>query len=577
MLFFQFALLLITGYISLSVAEPFELTPSNVDDTVSNGIWYISYFSLSCPHSEAFAPVWRQLAKDYEAVTTEREFHFGTIDCTNFGDLCTKHRVDASPTLQMFENGEFKELYSGPKKYNEVINFINKKISLSATLEESSTIDIFEFDQDRMSDDLADKETAYKELPNPRGVSISLDGNGLNQIIKSKEYWFVKFYSPSCPHCIALGPTWSQMASELRNQVNVAEVNCEALPSVCRQNSIPYVPLLRLYGGRSPLEYHGDRSLKSLVHFAKSNSRPFAREINSNSFDFHSVGKDTALFYLYSDDEVILVSESVKTVAKSFTSNIPFYTSNDQKIIEKFDIKLSELPALLIIRDGIHKVYPHKLENSLDIQENLAKWIAREQNPLVYQIDVSNSDMITGVDRKLVIHLISEENRVNQNKFYEIASQWFNLAVSDKNKEETDVAFAEIELSQWRRFLQPKSEIMKESTSQIIILDTLKSEYYTTDQNHQLFAMDDPENIYNSLKSLNSLTGRQIGLIDESTTTSLKNEYSIFSLHGLFFMFVLTTAAFIVQKNYTFYTAKFSKTNELLPSYQAIGSNSHKH
>jgi thioredoxin-like negative regulator of GroEL len=166
----------------------------------------------------------------------ERNINFGTIDCTTFGDLCTKYGIDASPTIQLFENGEFKEVYSGPKNYDELTGFIYKKLNLPATFEDPNVIGKPKLNQDDMLDALVDENSVYKEQPNPRGVSISIDGEGLDRIIRSHEYWFVKFYSPSCPHCIALGPTWSQMASELRNQVNVAEVNCEALP--CKYNSL---------------------------------------------------------------------------------------------------------------------------------------------------------------------------------------------------------------------------------------------------------------------------------------------------------------------------------------------------
>jgi hypothetical protein len=88
--------------------------------------------------------------------------------------------------------------------------------------------------------------------------------------------------------------------------------------------------------------------------------------------------------------------------------------------------------------------------------------------------------------------------------------------------------------------------------------------------------MDKPENIYNALDNLESLTGRQFNFIGESNTTTLDNEYSISSLRVFVVMIVFTIAAFIVQKYHTVYTPTFSKKYEVLPSYQTIGYSAYK-
>lgn len=68
-------------------------------------------------------------------------------------------------------------------------------------------------------------------LPNPNGVSLELNGDQLREISSGKIPWFIKFYAPWCPHCKSLAPTWAEMASQLKGQLNVGEVNCDMQPS----------------------------------------------------------------------------------------------------------------------------------------------------------------------------------------------------------------------------------------------------------------------------------------------------------------------------------------------------------
>ena len=80
---------------------------------------------------------------------------------------------------------------------------------------------------------------------------------------------FVKFYAPWCGHCKKLAPTWTQLAAQFRNKLNIAEVNCESYKDICKQEGIQGFPTLMYYS--SPIhkkEYTGGRKLDQLKKFA---------------------------------------------------------------------------------------------------------------------------------------------------------------------------------------------------------------------------------------------------------------------------------------------------------------------
>jgi thiol-disulfide isomerase/thioredoxin len=63
-------------------------------------------------------------------------------------------------------------------------------------------------------------------LPNPEGISVELDEAKMREIKAGTTPWFIKFYSKRCGHCQALAPTWTELGSQLRNQVNIGEIHC---------------------------------------------------------------------------------------------------------------------------------------------------------------------------------------------------------------------------------------------------------------------------------------------------------------------------------------------------------------
>ena len=49
-----------------------------------------------------------------------------------------------------------------------------------------------------------------------------------NTVIKTKNVWFIEFYSPGCPHCRNLAPEYEKLANALDGIVNIGAVDTQA-------------------------------------------------------------------------------------------------------------------------------------------------------------------------------------------------------------------------------------------------------------------------------------------------------------------------------------------------------------
>lgn len=203
--------------------------------------------------------------------------------------------------MQLWQNGNKIETYSGSNEYEPLKNYVTdkaKSLKLSTEIEElegeqeeeedEQELEEIQEEEDVPEDDNQDEQVQL-ELPNPEGISVNLDAIKMKEISAGSVPWFIKFYSPSCPHCKVLAPTWVELASQFRDQLNIGEVNCQVLRGrifiliksfyftnmlidVCAEYGIEGFPTLKMYGHGEVVKYSGDRSLASFVAFANANS-----------------------------------------------------------------------------------------------------------------------------------------------------------------------------------------------------------------------------------------------------------------------------------------------------------------
>lgn len=184
-----------------------------------------------------------------------------------YGDLCAEHGILGYPTVQLWHNGENVERYNDANSYEPLMEYIMKRVNgpsqvevteedpekaleeeegsdemvEAAEEEEEGPEEMVEVVDEELEETLEEERLAPVSLVNAEGISVNLDGEQLKKISENRVPWFVKFYAPWCGHCKNLAPTWIEMATQLKGQVNVGEVDCVALPG---STEIMHVPCL---------------------------------------------------------------------------------------------------------------------------------------------------------------------------------------------------------------------------------------------------------------------------------------------------------------------------------------------
>lgn len=102
-----------------------ELTTSNFGKT-SEGLWLLEFYAPWCGHCKKLAPTYERVATYFSEAKSGSGVHVAKIDATEHPGLAGRFDVKGYPTLLLFRGGRKVADFSGPRTYENIVQWVEK-------------------------------------------------------------------------------------------------------------------------------------------------------------------------------------------------------------------------------------------------------------------------------------------------------------------------------------------------------------------------------------------------------------------------------------------------------------------
>ncbi|KAL2872457.1 putative disulfide isomerase [Aspergillus lucknowensis] len=470
-----------------------ELTPDNFEEVVKDGYWFIKQYSPTCPHCAAVAPTWQTLYEYYytsdplssasaKSSKTQSlnsfdgfyDFHFASMNCLAYGDLCKRLDVAYFPTFSFYHNGKQVEQYEGKKSMEGLSEYIEEKLESIRpgsrpakgvrlpepgakgvdTNAEPETPASKDKDPEagtkagekhneqaaQLTSENAPDEKGSTPKPkpkakapvNPQGISVPLTAESFQRLVTPSDTpWFIKFYVPWCHHCQALAPNWAQLAKEMQHTLNIGEVNCEIEHRLCKDARVSAFPTMYFFRGTEKVEYNGLRGLGDLISYAKRavDVGSGVQDVDAESFKALEEKEEVIFVYFYDDATTSEDFAALERLTLPLVGHARLVKTNSAALAERF--KIHTWPRLLVSRSGRANYYnPIAPKDMRDLRQIL-NWMYTVWLPIVPELTASNAREL--MDGKFVVLGILSRSRANE--FAESKRELKNAALEWMDKQ----------------------------------------------------------------------------------------------------------------------------------------------
>ncbi|KAH0358323.1 thioredoxin-like protein, partial [Aureobasidium melanogenum] len=446
-----------TVFNGVNVPPITELSGTTLDQDIAKGTWLVEFFSPYCHHCKAFAPTWQTLHEFYytsdplpaskdspdslNSFTRFYDFKFAKLDCVAFGSACSDKNINSFPTVVQFKDGKEVDRKVGALPMKDEVKWIETMLEAikpgsrqrdgpklpkvgatsspdfkgAAVVGPAKEADaIAEATKSTTSStstkSLLKATKIAKETANPAGTSVPLTAETFQQkVTTTHDPWFIKFYAPWCHHCQAMAPSWHAMARDMKNKLNIGEVNCEVERRLCKDVNVKGYPTLIYFQGGERIEYEGLRGLGDLISYANKAVSAGDGVVDVDAAAFEALEKEEEVIFLYFYDHATTSEDfqALERLLLSLIGHAKLVKTKDPALSARY--KISTWPRLIVSRDGKPTYYtPLSPRDMRDFRKVLG-WMQANWLPIVPELTSSNARDI--MDHRLVVLAILSRER----------------------------------------------------------------------------------------------------------------------------------------------------------------------
>lgn len=270
---------------------------------------------------------------------------------------------------------------------------------------------------------------------NADGLSMSLTGETFQQhVTLTQDPWFIKFYAPWCHHCQALAPTWSQLAENMRDKLNIGEVNCDQEKRLCKDVGVKGYPSMFYFQNGQRSEYEGLRGFSDLTKYASdaldlANGIP---DVDAKQFAQLEAKEPVIFVYFYDQATTSEDFQALDRIPLSLVGHAKLVKTKDRELVNRF--KISTWPRLMVAREGRPTYYSPLTPNEMRDVRAVLTWMKSVWLPLIPELTATNARQI--MDNKLVVLGILDRNndRTFEGSLKEMksaANEWMDRQIQE--------------------------------------------------------------------------------------------------------------------------------------------------
>ncbi|OQE32099.1 hypothetical protein PENSTE_c001G05914 [Penicillium steckii] len=505
--------------------------------------------------------------KSANGFTNYYNFHFGSMNCLAYGDFCEKLGISAWPTFAFYDQGEQTLKHVSARSVKDLSVLVEEKLEtikpgsrppqgiklpeVGATSVDSSAEPDSpppkvksptggeqsgekqsevgsQKDSGSSSDSKADGTTDVSKSkpksapPNPQGLSVPLTAESFQKLVTTtQDPWFIKFYAPWCGHCQAMAPNWKEMAKEMKDVLNVGEVNCDVESRLCQDARVSAFPTMYFFRGGERVEYTGLRGLGDLLSYTKKAIGPGSSIEDVDAATFKELEETEEVLFLYFYDHAT-TSEDFRAMDRltlSLVGHARIVKTSSAALAERF--KISTWPRLLVVRDGRANYYNALAPKDMRDFRAVLSWMQTVWLPIVPELTASNAREV--MDGKFVVLGIlsrrrSDDFKQSRRELKEAALEWMdkqvqlfrlerselrdakqlrieeaddrddqralraakNMRITIREDDKKAVAFAWVDGDFWERWLRTTYGIDVENGDRVIVNDEDNRRYWDT-------------------------------------------------------------------------------------------------
>ncbi|XP_058231755.1 protein disulfide-isomerase TMX3 isoform X4 [Hemibagrus wyckioides] len=206
------------------------------------------------------------------------------------------------------------------------------------------------------------------------------------------DVWLVDFYAPWCGYCKKLEPIWYEVGAELKNSgspVRVGKMDATAYTGMASEFGVRGYPTIKLLKGELAYNYKGPRTKDDIIEFANRVAGPSVRSLPSRQMFEHVLKRHNVLF-MYIGGESPL-KEKYIDVASELIVYTYFFSASEDIMPEQY-VTLSELPSVVVFKDGSHFTYDGKLVAIAVIDEKNSPEESLRIKSLIQRVSTEHRD-----------------------------------------------------------------------------------------------------------------------------------------------------------------------------------------